>query len=161
MPDGREWRYLGRGEVEASDGRRVGTYRYRGQCRICSAPFEMDTLAPRPSARRAGGFALVSCPAHRLHRRPSNTPRKVAERIHVRSTNQVYTLVDRSWHRSVRSGKLLRMGTYESRCQICTAVYTVKSKLHHVGQTIRSYLRTTRCKPCRDRRLTIRNSDLV
>jgi len=160
MPDGREWRYLGRGEVEARDGGQRATWRFETSCRACGRPFEMDTLAPRPTAHRSGAFGLVHCQRHRLRFRPSTKPKRVAERIRMRS-GHVWTLVDRTWYRSKR-GKMLRMGVYSGSCRVCASEFTVTSKLHCVGRNVSNYLRTVRCRQCRERHLPpIPGADLV
>jgi hypothetical protein len=158
--DGRVWRFVGPSTVTTGDGREINTWRFETPCRVCNDIFSIDIVRSAPSAKRVGSFGCVHCEKHKLRHMPSTRPKKVAQVIKMRS-GHVWTLVERTWYKSKR-GKMLRLGRYlGASCSVCTSPFGVTSKLHCVGRRVSNYLRTTRCKQCRDRRLSIPGSDLT
>jgi hypothetical protein len=147
LANGRVWLYRGLGSVTRRDGGERRAWRFQTACRACGRPFEMLSTSPRPRAGRSGPFDLVHCPAHRL-RYPPRKPKPVAERIRLKS-GQMWTLVDRLWYRN-RRGVMLRMGLYHGTCFACGQLNEATAKLHRAGRKLSSYLRTLRCRACRD-----------
>jgi len=150
MPDGRVWLWKGHSYVTNRFGEDVRVWLFEGRCRKCGRTFEMKTAARRPG-QRSGAFGVVHCPAHRLPVNRSPSVKPISERIRTRR-GQVWVLVDRVWHRT-RRGEMLLLGSYRGTCFSCGASFEVKSKLRRRGQAIGRYLKTIRCKQCRERGL--------